>query len=340
MFEHSRLDGSDLNMSPAEPCPKVSVHIVTYNHENFIQKALDSALEQITHFQYEIVIGEDCSTDQTRQIIKTYATCYPSKIRALLPQQNLGRGGENNYLATLAVCRGQYIAFLEGDDYWTEPQKLQIQADYLDAHPDVIGCFHDAMIVDSEGNPLNQQWQRNYNCPNAGQATRFNQTGCLHSLRSTYPKCTLMIRQSAIESLPDWFIQSPNDFAMDVLITEYGDLAYLPINVGAYRIHAGGIWQGQSEFKQTLELFFRLKLLYDVPELRAKHNEILRFLIDAHLERINTLLDMNPRPVAKVVSRLLRATNHRLRLHQLILNYMRHKLLPNRFLGYHFKPTW
>src|SRR6185312_12408987 len=95
-------------------------------------------LVQETDFPIELVIGEDCSTDGTRDIVKRYAARYPEIVRALLPGKNIGVHA--NFDAVLKSCRGTYIAMLEGDDYWTSPKKLQKQADFLDSHPDHALC--------------------------------------------------------------------------------------------------------------------------------------------------------------------------------------------------------
>ena len=124
---------------------KVSVLVITYNHEKFIAQALDSVLMQETDFIYEIIVGEDCSSDQTRKIVLAYGEKYPDKVRLLLPEQNLGM--MYNFITTYRACRGQYIAILEGDDYWTSDRKLQKQVDFLDSHQDCTACFHNVNVV-------------------------------------------------------------------------------------------------------------------------------------------------------------------------------------------------
>lgn len=112
----------------------VSVCMITYNHENFIAEAIEGVMMQTTGFPVELVIGEDCSTDNTRNICLGYKEKYPDKIRLLLPEKNLGM--TQNFINTLQACTGKYIAICEGDDYWTDPLKLQKQVDFLEAHPD------------------------------------------------------------------------------------------------------------------------------------------------------------------------------------------------------------
>ena len=120
----------------------VSILMVTYNHAPYIEQAVNSILIQETDFPYEIVIGEDCSTDNTRAIAIRLQQQYPDKVRLLLHKQNLGYFGSRNFLTTLEACRGNYIAMLDGDDYWTSPHKLQLQVDFMESHPDCSLSFH------------------------------------------------------------------------------------------------------------------------------------------------------------------------------------------------------
>ena len=128
---------------------KVSVHMITYNHEKFIAQAIESALMQQVDFDYEIVIGEDCSTDRTREIVVAYQQRHPDKIRLLLHEQNVGVS--LNDIRVYRACRGEYVAWLEGDDYWTSPHKLQKQADFLDSHPACSACFHPVTVFFEDG---------------------------------------------------------------------------------------------------------------------------------------------------------------------------------------------
>jgi len=125
---------------------KVSVLLKAYNHEPFIARALASVLEQRTDFPFEIVIGEDCSTDGTRAVLLGMRDRDP-RIRLLLRDRNLGN--IRNLTDTLAACRGEYVALLDGDDYWTSADKLQTQAAFLDAHPHYSSCAHNAVVVDA-----------------------------------------------------------------------------------------------------------------------------------------------------------------------------------------------
>ena len=118
----------------------VSIVCITYNHEPYLRDALDSFLMQKTNFPIEIILAEDCSTDGTRKICEEYATKYPETIKYIYRDQNVGYN-ENEYEA-MSAASGKYIAYCEGDDYWTDPLKLQKQVDFLETHPDYAVCWH------------------------------------------------------------------------------------------------------------------------------------------------------------------------------------------------------
>ncbi|MGI0107868.1 glycosyltransferase [Salinimicrobium sp. WS361] len=112
----------------------VSIFMLTYNQEKYIAQAIEGVLKQLTSFNYELVIGEDCSTDQTRKICIKYAEENPKKIKLLLNKRNLGLGA--NYVKTYSACTGRYVAICDGDDYWIDPLKLQKQVEFLEENPD------------------------------------------------------------------------------------------------------------------------------------------------------------------------------------------------------------
>lgn len=216
---------------------KVSVLMLAYNHERYIEAALESALGQQTTFEYEIVVGEDCSSDRTREILSAYRERHPGRIRLLLPERNLGMMG--NFTATFRACRGEYIAILEGDDYWTSAEKLQRQADFLDSHPDFAECFHNAEIV-VEGRPgenglfMGRRVKASYGLSDVAKGN-FIAT------------CSVMLRRGLLPEFPSWFAGMPMaDWPLHVLLAEKGELGYLPEVMAAYRVHGAGAWSGTS----------------------------------------------------------------------------------------------
>lgn len=128
---------------------KVSVMMVTYNHEKYIEQAILSVLNQNVDFRYELLIGEDCSTDRTRTIAEKYQIMYPEVIKLIKRNKNIG--ALKNEADLRRRCQGQYIAVLEGDDYWTNSNKLKCQAEFLDTHLHYIGTTHNVTILDEQG---------------------------------------------------------------------------------------------------------------------------------------------------------------------------------------------
>lgn len=120
--------------------PLLSVVTITYNHEPYIAKCIEGVLMQKVNFPMEFIIAEDCSTDGTRAICEEYAAKYPELIRLITSETNIGYNP--NELRAMKAAKGKYIAYCEGDDYWTDPLKLQKQVDFLESHSDYSVCFH------------------------------------------------------------------------------------------------------------------------------------------------------------------------------------------------------
>jgi glycosyltransferase involved in cell wall biosynthesis len=132
--------------------PKVSVCMIAYNHASFIRQAIESVLDQKVAFSLELVIGDDCSTDDTAAICQEIAQ-RDSRVRVLPREKNLGV--MPNFTRTLLACEGEYIAVCEGDDYWTDPLKLKKQIDFLESHQDYAGSTHQALVISDNG-PVRQ----------------------------------------------------------------------------------------------------------------------------------------------------------------------------------------
>ena len=221
---------------------RVSVCCITYNHERFLAQAIESVLMQETDFDVELVIGEDCSTDSTRIIAQEYERRYPDRIRVLTPSVNLGI--MPNFLATVAACQGEYLALLEGDDYWTDTTKLQRQVDALRANQDCALCFHDAEIfhdIGSEPMLIFSQHVAAHVLPppaDEGAALKFTQ---LDLARAGWiiPTASLLFRVSSLpQPLPVWFAGVySGDYTLHLLSTRWGPALYLPRLMSRYRMH-------------------------------------------------------------------------------------------------------
>ena len=188
-------------MNPTDSGPpevKVSVAMVTYNHEPFIAQAIESVLMQQTEFGVELIIGEDCSTDGTREIVRAYAKRYSERVHLRLPEQNQGAGA--NFLATLKACRGEYIALCEGDDYWTDPHKLDKQVDFLERTAHAF-CYHHASYQYDDGTEAPQ-------LPGIALRKPIARVEDL-LFPVTVPTCSVVFRRCALPPLPGWYFELP-----------------------------------------------------------------------------------------------------------------------------------
>ncbi len=132
--------------------PKVSICCLTYNHEKYLKRALDGILMQKTNFAYEVIIGEDYSTDDSRKVIDEYVKSHPGVFTVLYRDKNVGTVQNINEVTELA--KGEYFCLLETDDYWIDPNKLQEQVDWLDNNPDCLAVTHLCKMVDQDDNEL------------------------------------------------------------------------------------------------------------------------------------------------------------------------------------------
>ena len=212
---------------------KISVAMITYNHEAYIEQAVESVMQQTGDFELELIIGEDNSKDNTRALVQRLANQYPDKIKLLLWSPNIGM--MPNFVKTLDACTGQYVAILEGDDYWTDPLKLQKQLDYMQAHPACAMCYHNAnvlIIETGQTHPANTHTQQVGGLKDLILATDFAQmmTGSMF-YRNTY-----------FNALPSWLVkQHAGDRALPIILATYGEIHYNPAIMSVYRKHQGGI---------------------------------------------------------------------------------------------------
>jgi glycosyltransferase involved in cell wall biosynthesis len=230
---------------------RVSVMMIAYNHEKFIAQALNSILTQHVNFDYEIVVGEDNSTDRTREILVEFHRRHPQCIVPLLRDKNMG--AIRNMGATLAACQGTYIALLEGDDYWTDPYKLQKQADFLDSNPTSAMCCHRVQLLD----PTGQERIDVHPTRAAGAYT-------IEDLLSEnfVPSCSAMLRRELIGSLPSWHSKlAVGDWPLFALVSSKGGIELMDEIMAVYRIHQGGIWSSRSRVSRMREISRTLEVL-------------------------------------------------------------------------------
>lgn len=214
-----------------EKTPKISVCVITYNHGKWLQECLQSIVTQVTDFPFEVIVGDDCSTDGiTREILRKYAEKYPNLIVPLFRDVNMGGGGTQNWLDVMRRARGEYIAHIDGDDRML-PGKLQKQTDFLDQHPDCAMVGHDLRIFDGEtGNTIHD----NFTKLNIPEITDIN---FLLLNGSFFGHSSKMYRRSAI--ITQYRDKPTADYFLHVEHASKGKIGYINEVLGEYRRSLG-----------------------------------------------------------------------------------------------------
>jgi hypothetical protein len=264
--------------------PTVSVVLRTYNHAAFVAQAIESVLIQDTPFPFELVIGEDCSTDGTREIVAEYARRYPEIVRAVLPAENIGHGAILK--RALDATRGSSIAYLDGDDYWSSPQKLVRQLGFLEANPDCASCFHDVSLVYGEAG-----------VPSGAVNPRLSEDHFTLEeilLECFIPAPAVMFRRAVLECLPEWtFDVIWIDWLIHICSATLGPIGYIPETLAAYRVHRGGMFSALDRISQVEEDFpFYERLRGELPQQGALIDRCLAYRrCELAIERLGVSFD-------------------------------------------------
>jgi glycosyltransferase involved in cell wall biosynthesis len=241
-------------MKKESDIPLVSVLCVTYNHGAFIRQALDGFLMQKTNFPYEICLGEDGSRDDTKEICRKYVEKNPDKIRLFERNRedviyiNNQPTGRFNFIETLKECKGEYIALCDGDDYWVEPNKLQIQIDEMKNHPEIDVSFHSARLL------INDKIEKvvaNYGSKNK----IFTTAEVIRGDGGFSPTNSLIFRKKAILNLPEWFykVAPVGDFYLQIFGSISGGALYIAKNMSIYRVNSVGSWSERMMTEENME---------------------------------------------------------------------------------------
>ena len=255
----------------------VVVHMVTYNHEGHIARAVESVMMQQASFSYKVFIGEDHSTDRTREICLELKAKYPERIELFLNQDNLG--GSLNSIKLLRACLeygSKYIAMLEGDDFWTDPYKLQKQIDKLVQDENCIASFHNVAIIDNNEKILGVVY------PEAICDLVFEDL-----LKGKFIKTpSIVFRNILRKDLAD-FIVDDTTFGL-YLLRNGGYASYIDETMAAYRTHEGGIWSKKNSYERYL---LSKKSIDSIQNQYRKQYPLLvnKFLYDNYYANISSL---------------------------------------------------
>ncbi len=238
---------------------QVSVISTVYNHEKYIRQALQSIVDQITNFPFEVIVHDDASTDGSAEIIKEFEEKYPDIIKPIYQTENIHSQGIKSSEFTIPKTRGKYIALCEGDDFWTDNSKLQRQFDFLESHPDYVLVAHQCDVVNERGeymHPFSKRMQSVYEKGEVLLDTNAFQTA------------TMFYRKSAVEQNSE-FLKSVSsfDYVLKSVFSTEGKTYILPQTMSAYRQASDGSWTVRifqnktkriAHIKQSIAFFEKL----------------------------------------------------------------------------------
>ena len=227
----------------------VSICTLAYNHEPYIKQCLDGFIMQKTNFKYEVLINDDASTDKTASIIREYAKEYPEIIKPIFQEENQHSQGVAISASFLYPrAQGKYIAKCEGDDYWTDPLKLQKQVDFLEANENYSTVFHPVdWFEQASGNILPGAYGPPF-------IKEYYDTDDLLEHSNFLPTCSVIFRnREDLLPLPEWYFQCPfGDFPLHVINSLHGKIGMINESMALYRRHQGGLHGGNTE-KDNIE---------------------------------------------------------------------------------------
>jgi glycosyltransferase involved in cell wall biosynthesis len=217
--------------------PLLSVCMITYNHAPYIRKAIEGVLMQQINFPWEFIIADDYSTDGTRDILIEYQQKFPSRIKLLLQDKNVGAA--RNWFDLLDAPIGKFIAYFEGDDYWTDPFKLQKQVDFLEQHPDYAISYH--RVLELKNGKLENETL------NTSEKMETYTLDDL-SFRNIIYTPSVVFRNNLEKGVLDFIAKMPvGDYPLHLYNATQGKIHYLPDTMAVYRVHSQSIWSSKTE---------------------------------------------------------------------------------------------
>lgn len=249
--------------------PRVSICCTAYNHVDYIRQCLDGFVMQKTSFPIEVLIHDDASTDGTQDIIREYADKYPDIIIPIYQTVNqYSKGVKVSLIYNYSRAKGKYIALCEGDDYWTDPYKLQKQVDFLESHPDYVMCSHRFDQYYEEERRLEKEQDESF------QGADYDLKNLIGGKWLTQT-LTVMYRRSALDLLHYESYGMSMDIILFYALLKEGKGYCFPDVMGVYRYHNGGVWSEVSLNRRRLVEFKARLAIYNVEQ----SNEAAMFIL-------------------------------------------------------------
>jgi glycosyltransferase involved in cell wall biosynthesis len=253
------------------PCPYLGIFMVSYNHEKYIEQAIESVMMQETTFTYKLFIGEDCSTDNTRQVCLKMKQKYADRIDLNFNEKNLGSSlNVATFFQKIKTSGIKYAAILDGDDYWVDKNKIQKQVDILNQNTDCSICFSNAFVLNENTGELL-----------ADSDPSPVRTGLKLFLDTGKPRitCTSLLRADLFPNpMPGWFSKIlKQDWAIFVMLIAQGDAYYLNDITSVYRVHGGGLIKSTAQVRLEENSVFLVEnlLQYFAPKHQQLFGQVL-----------------------------------------------------------------
>lgn len=260
------------------PTPLVSISCITYNHAPYIRECLDGFMMQQTNFPFEVLIHDDASTDGTTEIIRGYAEKYPNIIKPLYEEENQWVKGRRGSAAfNFPRAQGKYIALCEGDDYWTDPLKLQKQVDFLESHPDYVMCTHHYNEYIQTNNKIKEH-------PKV-KSTIIDLGTLIHFSYYYFQPVTLLYKKSVFCTDEYNEYKITRDTVLFYYLLTKGKGYYINDTMAAYRRHTEGVWTGCNRIQQWMSDYKVRISIYQ----KEQTSEAAVFLINLFYEDIGRL---------------------------------------------------
>lgn len=314
--------------------PLVTILCITYNHERYIYQALEGFLKQVTRFPFEIIVHDDASTDQTTKIVEKFAKQYPTLIRPILQEKNLYSKGIKILPLAASYAKGKYIALCEGDDYWIDKDKLQLQASVIERRSHIDLVFHSCLFQSDTNTSLVGPY-----C----SALSFN--GLVGAGRvisgdgSFIPTASILIRREVFSTLPQWFyeVAPVSDYFIQVYGAKRGGAYYINKPMCVYRQAVPGSWSSyyyKPEHRLNFEKRFFLSLRLASNEIPTQRNAFANLLLKHAWRLIIFAYDEKRYEALAIAKEIFFSEKKNASPHLIVILYMLHTPIKKLYFAY------
>ncbi|MEX9604812.1 glycosyltransferase family 2 protein [Providencia rettgeri] len=226
----------------------ISCVCITFNQEGYIRDAINGMLAQVTDYRFEVIIHDDGSTDNTRDILLEYSNKYPNIIKLVLQEENQYKKGKKITPLATAHANGEYVALCEGDDYWIDKNKIQNQSNHLKNNASINICFTSAKSISNSS-------LVKFISHHSSEKEIYTVAQVLEGGGAFMPTASIMLKTKLMHNLPEWYYTAPvGDYFLQIYLSTPNGAIYLPDLTCVYRIHSSGSWSSQRKCLSIQEI--------------------------------------------------------------------------------------